>query len=232
MQRSFPVPLQGVLFDLDGTLVDSEHLHYDSTLTVLERYGEHLPLNEFNGYIGWSERPFWESLRGRFNLPQTPDELAAERSKVLLELLQQPMEPLPGVREIFALLRENRIPCAIASSSLHRQIEQTVKSAGLSDFVSVFVSGYDDVPRGKPHPDPYLRAADLIGVDPKQCLAIEDSATGVASAKSAGAFVIAIPCASHPDQNIGAADLQLASMHEVLPLVRQALDGSASVRMA
>jgi len=218
MTAELPSPLRGVLFDLDGTLVDSEHLHYDSPLAVLHRYGAHLPLEEFARYIGWSERPFWDSLRERFALPGTSTELAEQRSEVLLRLIRQaPIEPLPGVRAVIDRLRQLGIPCAIASSSLREQITATVESAQLG--ITCWVSGYDDVARGKPFPDAYEEAARRLGVDPKQCLAIEDSAMGVASAKAAGAYVIAIPCASHPDPNLGAADLQLASMNELLPLL-------------
>jgi HAD superfamily hydrolase (TIGR01509 family) len=213
-----PSPLAGVLFDLDGTLVDSEHLHYESTNAVLSRFGHHLPLAEFNRYIGWAERPFWESLRGRFALTGTPEELADQRSEVLVRLIRRaPIEPLPGVRAIIDRLRVIGVPCAIASSSLRAQIAATVASASLD--ITCWVSGHDDVPRGKPHPDAYQEAARRLGVDPKRCLAVEDSATGVASAKAAGAFVIAIPCVSHPNPHLEAADLRLTSMMELLPLL-------------
>jgi HAD superfamily hydrolase (TIGR01509 family) len=216
---ALPRPLGGVLFDLDGTLVDTEHLHYQSTEEVLGGFGHHLPLAEFNRYIGWAERPFWVSLSARFGLAPAPDELAQLRSKALVRLLlASPLEPLPGVREMLAFLSERQVPCAIASSSLRAQIAATVTSARLG--ISTWASGHDDVARGKPNPDVYLEAARRLGVEPQTCLAIEDSSTGVASARAAGAFVVAIQCPSHPDLNLDAAHLRLGSMTELVELLR------------
>ena len=220
-----PRPLKGVLLDLDGTLVDTEHLHEASTNEVLRALGHQLSPVEFSRYIGWSERPFWESLRERFGIDLSVAELARRRSAVLVKLLDSPMQPLPGVRGLLALLDRHGLPRAVASSSLRLQIATTLRSAGLDRAITTYVSGYDDVRNGKPAPDAYLEAARRIAVDPRQCVAVEDSATGVASAKAAGAFVVAVPCASHPDQRLGAADWELESLTVLVPLLERHLAG-------
>ncbi len=217
---ALPSHVDGLLLDLDGTLVDTEHLHYESTNTVLAGYGKHLSTADFMPFIGWSERPFWDALRARFALAPSVAELAAERSRVLVVLLRQSkLEPLPGVIDLLRWALAHGVPCAIASSSLRVQIEASVQGSGIAGFVKDWASGYDDVTRGKPFPDVYIEAARRIGVDPRRCLAIEDSATGIASAKAAGAFVVAVPCVSHPDLSLGEADLRLSSIIELLPLL-------------
>lgn len=224
-RTALPRPLRGALLDLDGTLVDTEHLHAASTNDVLGRLGHHLTDAEFSGYIGWSERPFWESLKERFGIDLPIAELARRRSDVLIRLLSAPLQPLPGVPELIALLRRHGIPMAVASSSLRAQIATTLRSAGLDSAITAYVSGYDDVPAGKPAPDAYLEAARRIGADPLACIAIEDSSTGLASARAAGAFTIAIPCASHPDPRLEGADLELGSLWDLIPVLESHLAG-------
>jgi HAD superfamily hydrolase (TIGR01509 family) len=220
---ALPRPLQGVLLDMDGTLVDTEHLHAASTNVILGRFGHHLTDAEFSHYIGWSERRFWESLKVRFGIDPAPEVLAEMRSEVLIRMLDEPLQPLAGVRELIALLDRHGIPRAVASSSLRSQITATLRSAGLEAAVRVYVSGYDDVAAGKPAPDAYLEAARRLGVDPRACIAIEDSFTGLTSARAAGAFTIGIPCASHPDSRLQDADLRLESLGELLPLLNEHL---------
>jgi HAD superfamily hydrolase (TIGR01509 family) len=222
-QPAWPKPIRGVLIDLDGTLVDTEPIHLEGTNALLGRYGAHLDEVENAHFIGTSGRAFFEALRGKYGLSDDAETLAEQRSEILVRLLQRPLTPLPGAGELVELLHANRLPRAVASSSLRAEIFVTLQSARLLEKLPVFVSGHDDVEKGKPAPDVYLKAARRIGVAPESCVAIEDSAPGVASAKAAGAFVVAVPCPSHPDPNLGAADLQFESLTELVPALRDAI---------
>ncbi|MFQ5748562.1 MAG: HAD family hydrolase [Planctomycetota bacterium] len=218
----FPRPTRGVLFDLDGTLVDSEPLHFESTNRVLARFGFHLEASAFAGFIGSAEDLYWESLKGRFPLPGTPGELADLRTAEMLALLRESkMETLPGVLPLLDFLDAAGIPRAIASSAPRPQIAASLRAAGLDSRFPVFLSGHEDVARSKPAPDIYRAAAARLEVSPRDCIAVEDSATGVAAARAAGVFVVAVPSPGHPDPALEEAHLLLDSLEDLLPYLER-----------
>lgn len=217
----FPKPLRGLIFDLDGTLVDTEPLHFESQNRVLVELGSReMPKAEFERYVGWAEEAFWAEVARDYRLSLPPRELARLRSRALLELYRTVRVPvLPGVPELLSRLGELGLPCAVASSSPRDQIEATLEQAGLSPHFQVLRSGHDDVEQGKPHPAVYLAAAAALGVEASGCIAVEDSSTGLASATAAGCFTVAIPCTSHPETRLGQARLVLSSAAELLALI-------------
>ncbi len=190
----FPAPLRGALFDLDGTLADTEPLHHESAVRVLAARGRDVRHEDFRGYIGWAELPFWTELKERYALPGRPEELVEARTAAYLELIHdRSIEPLPGIPELLAELARRGVPCAIASSAPRPQIDASLRATGLEEHFPLRFSGHDDVARGKPAPDVYLAAAAALGVAPTACLAVEDSATGSAAAMASGAFTVLIP---------------------------------------
>lgn len=208
--------ITGALFDLDGTLVDSEPLHMESTNRVLARWGRRLTEREFLAFVGWAEEPFWRELRERFALAPSPAELAELRSAAYLAVVdERPLTPLPGARELLDRLAAKGLPAAVASSSPRAQIEKTLRSAGLAGRFRALVSGHDDVPRGKPHPDCYLAAARAIEAEPARCAAFEDTPTGVAAAKAAGCRTVLVPRPYTPDPAAIPADHRVASLLEI-----------------
>ncbi len=229
MTPPFPRPLAGVLLDLDGTLVDTEPLHFTTTRDILAGYGVSFTMADFLPYVGWSEEPFWSDLGRRYRLPDPPAILVAERTRRLRALLRdRALEPMPGAEELLTLLAEVGLPAAVASSSPRQQIAAMLAASGLDRWIRHWRSGHEDVARGKPAPDVYLAAARDLGVAPGSCLAVEDSGTGVQSARAAGCFVVGIPCPSHPDEaGLAAADLRLDSLAELPPLLRAHLHGAA-----
>jgi HAD superfamily hydrolase (TIGR01509 family) len=221
---TLPSLVQGLLLDLDGTLVNTEILHFASTNRVLEKHGHRLELEEFNSLIGWAEKPFWNKLRERYGIPEAISSLTKQRTHEFLDLLQNSaIEPLPGVLTLLERLQQLKIPRAVASNSPRDQIACIAESSGLSHHIPIWFSGLDDVKRGKPDPDVYIAAARALGLPPQRCVALEDSSSGASAARAAGAFVIAVPCASHLDPNLDAAHLKLTSLSELLPLIEPTL---------
>ncbi|MHC4823126.1 MAG: HAD family hydrolase [Planctomycetota bacterium] len=204
--REPPLPVAGLLFDLDGTLVDTEHLHYASTLEVLKRWDCSLSEEEFT----------------RFDLPLSPMELAGHRTEEYVGLLHRTsIDPLPGVLDLLTTARGKGLPMAVASSAPQDQIQASLRAAGLTDLLPVFYSGHEDVEdgRGKPMPDVYLVAAKGIRVQASDCIAVEDSGVGIRAALAAGCFTICIPCASHPTSESSLADRTFTRMDALLELL-------------
>jgi HAD superfamily hydrolase (TIGR01509 family) len=219
MQTPPPRPPAALLLDLDGTLVDTEPLHFESANVVLARHGQPLTVEDFLPYVGWSELPFWEDLKSRQELAPPAAVLLRERSEVFLELLHAAsIDPLPGIPELLDWAEAQGIPAAVASSSPRVQIEASLGAAGLLTRMRAWRSGHDDVDagRGKPAPDVYLLAARDLGIDAQGAVALEDSPTGSAAARAAGAYVFGVPCPSHPAAALPDAHEVVVDAHQVL----------------
>jgi HAD superfamily hydrolase (TIGR01509 family) len=184
--------VRGVVFDLDGTLVDNMALHTEAFAIFGERHG----LRPFDA----EQRALLDGKRNAdifpvlCRRPLTAEELRAfadEKEGCYRELSRGRLAALTGLDHLLALLESRGIPCAVATSGPAENVEHTLRETGLAQRLSVIVRG-DEVPRGKPHPDIFLAAAARIGVDPCSCLAFEDSPAGVAAALAAGMVCVAL----------------------------------------
>ncbi len=221
--RPLPSPLRGLLLDMDGTLVDTEPLHFRSAIAVLKRHDASIEFDELLRYVGWSEMNFWEDLKRRLTLAQPATELLRERTEVFLEMLHEvSLDPLPGVSELLDWADAEGLPKAVASSSTRTIIEATLRAAGLFERMQSWRSGHDDVAagRGKPQPDVYLLAAEDLGVAATDCVAIEDSGTGSQAAIASGAYVFGVSCPSHPADSLPGVQHMAGDMHAVLAALR------------
>jgi len=222
MSASPPSPVAGLLLDLDGTLIDTEQFHYESTLAVLAEWNIHLSPDDFIPFIGFSDVPFWNALRDRFDIPYSANHLAKRRTEEYVRILQATsIEPLSGVLDLLQAANERQIPMAVASASPRGQIAAGLEAAGLAQALPIRRSGHEDVGpnRGKPFPDVYLEAAKAIGAEAQQCTAVEDSANGMRAAKAAGCFTVCVPCASHPTTESDLADVTFATIADVIALL-------------
>ncbi len=185
--------LAAVLFDMDGTLVDSEKV-WDVGLTELAvRYGGALSAPSRARMVGTSMAESMVILHEDIGQPWR-DPLASttwleERVK---ELFAAGLVWRPGAAELLAGVRAAGIPMGLVTATRRHLVDVALETIGRANFAAV-VCG-DEVDETKPHPLPYLTAAALLGVDIDRCVAIEDSPTGVASAAAAGAAVLAVPC--------------------------------------
>jgi beta-phosphoglucomutase len=181
-----------VIFDMDGVLIDSEPLHHDVVNRVLATDGvPSLERSEYEQFLGTTTDDFFDTLIVRYHLGRSKAEYTTHYDDALLLVLAEPREPSPGVKALIARLRTLGLRIALASSSRRIWIDATLRSVGLSDAFDALVSG-DDVEFGKPDPAIYLLAAQRIGVEPARCLAIEDSPSGVQSARAAGMLVLGV----------------------------------------
>ncbi|MFE9004669.1 HAD family hydrolase [Streptomyces sp. NPDC007875] len=189
--------MPAVIFDLDGTLVDSEPLYYEAGRRTLERYGiSGFTWEEHSRFIGIGTRETLETLRDRYGIEAPVEELLAVKNRHYLELAAA-TEIFPAMRTFVERLRAAGHPLAVASGSSRSAIETALKATGLDALLPVYVSA-EDVGRGKPEPDVFLAAARLLSVDPGRCVVVEDAGPGVEAARRAGMRCIAVPYAAGP----------------------------------
>lgn len=177
-----------VLWDLDGTIVDTEPLWMAAEHELAEAHGKIWTEEDALNLVGNSLIASGEYIRKRLELDMTPEQIVDYLVERLAASLRDNIDWRPGARELIEALDAAGVPQALVTMS-YTPIAEPV--AALLPFGAV-VTG-DAVERPKPFPDPYLRAAELLGVDASQCLAIEDSSTGATSANASGCDVIAVP---------------------------------------
>jgi HAD superfamily hydrolase (TIGR01509 family) len=180
-----------VIFDMDGVIIDSEPRHERAFLDVFEQmgYGQTHGI-QFDQYLGRSDRAVWLDFVAKHNPKWTLDELTAWKQNHLIEIIRREQPIFDGLPELVAKLAP-RYRLAVASGSVHPVIEEVLAMKSLRQFFPIVVS-VQDVAHGKPAPDIFLRAAELLGVEPATCCVIEDSAAGVTAARAAGMTAIAI----------------------------------------
>jgi HAD superfamily hydrolase (TIGR01509 family) len=183
--------VQAVLFDMDGTLLDSEKV-WDVALDDLASWlGGELSQTARQRMVGSSLGRSVAILHADLGIEADPESSAALLTERTAELFRTALVWKPGARELLEAVRAARLPAALVTST-HRYLTEIALDTIGREFFAVTVCG-DEVRRPKPHPDPYLRAAELLGVDPARCVAIEDSPLGIAAAEAAGCAVLAVP---------------------------------------
>jgi HAD superfamily hydrolase (TIGR01509 family) len=185
--------LDAVLFDMDGTLVDSEKVWDVGLRELARRYGGELSAPARTRMVGTSMAESMDILHTDISQPwRDPEESVTWLENRVCDLFAEGLSWRPGARELLAEVRAAGIPAALVTATRRRLVEVALGTIGAHHF-DVVVCG-DEVGNSKPHPEPYLTAAAKLGADPLRCVAIEDSPTGVASALAAGCLVVGVPC--------------------------------------
>ncbi|MGV9315725.1 HAD family hydrolase [Streptomyces sp. NPDC003691] len=207
-----PARTPSVIFDLDGTLVDSEPNYYEAGRRLLAEYGvTDFGWERHTDFIGISTRETLAVLREEHGIAAPLDELLAGKNRHYLELARASTAVFPQMREFLELLREGGVPMAVASGSSPESIAAVLSGTGLDAFFPTTVSA-EEVPHGKPAPDVFLEAARQLGAAPADCVVLEDAPPGAAAARAAGMRCIAIPYS--PD---GAGDPAFAAADLLYP---------------
>ena len=180
-----------VLWDMDGTLVNTEPYWISAETELIESFGGSWTHEEALQLVGSGLFQSATIIKAKgVDLPEA-EIIDLLTDRVLQQLVEFGIPWRPGARELLIELREQGIPTALVTMSIGRMAHHVADRLGFVGFDAV-VSG-DDVTESKPHPESYLRGAELLGVDPADCVAIEDSEPGIRSAAAAGAVVIGVP---------------------------------------
>jgi HAD superfamily hydrolase (TIGR01509 family) len=182
---------RAVLWDMDGTLVDTEPYWIDTEFALAERHGGTWSREHALNLVGFDLLDSGRYIREHMGIDLEPAEIVEQLLDGVVALVEQEVPWRPGARELLAGLDAAGVPCALVTMSYRRFVAPVLAALPAGCF-DVIVTG-DSVRRGKPHPDPYLKATDELRLEPAECLAIEDSNTGARSAEAAGATVLVVP---------------------------------------
>jgi HAD superfamily hydrolase (TIGR01509 family) len=180
-----------ILWDMDGTLVDTEPYWIESEHALVGEFGGTWTDEDAHSIIGADLLDAARALHDRGGVPLDPPAIVERLLDGVIARIAEELPWQPGVRDLLAECRAAGLPCMLVTMSWRRLADAVIDAAPAGAFVGS-VTG-DEVEHGKPHPAPYLSAAGALGVEPADCIAIEDSPTGTRSALSAGCRTVGIP---------------------------------------
>ncbi|HEY4011919.1 MAG TPA: HAD family phosphatase [Polyangiaceae bacterium] len=207
-------PLRGVIWDLDGTLVDTSELHFATWHRAVTERGVPFTRETFGAMFGLRNRETIARIFGPI-----PDAealaIAARKESLYRETARERVSLLPGARDLLDALAREHVPCALGTSAPRENVELLLEATGTRSAFAAFACE-QDVTEGKPAPDVFLVAARRLGADPHDCIVLEDAVVGIEAARSAGMRSVAVTFASHAKrEDLAIADLVVGSLGEV-----------------
>ncbi len=184
--------LRAVAFDLDGLMFNTEQIYTHVLKELLRRREKEFTHDLVNQMMGRPAKAAFGVLSSYHNLDESLEELMAESDAIFLAILDEQLEPMPGLIELLAALEQAGIPKAIATSSRRSFTQRILAKFGFEPRFKFLITG-DDVTHGKPDPEIYLKAAEKLCVPLTEMLVLEDSQNGCRAAVAAGAFAVAVP---------------------------------------
>lgn len=210
---------QAIIFDMDGVVVDSETLFREAVVATALADGRELPFEVYQRVIGVPHDTTRDILDGHYGAGFEFDRFWSAAVARFRELGGAQLCLKAGVVELIDALDAAGLPCAIATSSGRPYVEQQLVAHGLLERFHAIVA-FGDYARGKPHPDPFLLAAERLGVAPADCLVLEDSHNGIRAAVAAGMMAIMVPDLLDPTAEMQRLCVRIAQdLHEVRELV-------------
>lgn len=206
--------IKGVVFDLDGVIVDSPKIYFKVMKGFLKKHCLHITDLEVMKLITFSLSEELEQINRNYSLGISHEEFLRETLLESNRIARTELGLVPGAKELLGNLKKKGFLLALASNNTRSTVDDSLKRFGLKDFFYATVCA-DDVQKGKPDPQIYLKAVEKLGLLPGECVGIEDSVIGVKSVKSAGLKCIACPNAFTDHADFGGADFVAKSLFEV-----------------
>jgi beta-phosphoglucomutase family hydrolase len=206
-------PIPAVIWDMDGVIADTGTFHCRSWQIVFKKQGIDFTEDDFQLIFGQRNDSIIGQTIGREMTQSEIDSIANDKEVYFREAVKSKVKPFPGVTALLKTLKTNVIGAAIASSAPLENIKLILSEIGIADYFQAIVFGRE-VSEGKPSPQVYLKAAQKLGVEPNNCIVIEDAVAGVEGAKRAGMHCIAVTN-THEAAGLGRADLVVDSLEKV-----------------
>jgi len=208
--------LKAVLFDMDGVIVDTEPLHRKAYFKMFGDYNIEVNDEMYDSFTGQATLPICRKLCGHFALSETPENLVALKRKHFKYLFENDSDLtlLEGVKELIEDYHCNGLTLVLASSASMLNIDRIFERFDLNQYFKAKISGAD-LQASKPHPEIFLKAAELAGEHPSDCMVIEDSTNGIAAAKAANIYCVGFKSPHSTNQDYGKADKVISSFEEI-----------------
>ena len=198
--------VKAIIFDMDGVMIDSEYAYTAAIQEVIQDLGHEISEEYIYSFVGTTHDFTWTQIIKDFQLTDERQKLINEMFKYREAIVARDgLITYPHVREFILEAFEKGYLLAVASSSPKQEILRTVNHLAVEDYFKQLVSG-EEVEHSKPAPDVFLLAAELLGVDPADCLVVEDSRNGSLAAKAAGMYCVGYRDVNHPNQDLTATD--------------------------
>lgn len=198
------MPIRAVIFDFDGVIAETEHIHIQAEQQTMLKYSVNISENELHEFTGTTAKHMFMELIKRYKLNTSFDEIFNEKEKIMFKLLQTDVQPTKGVIELLRNLKMKNKKLGIGSSSHRRLITYVLKKLKIESLFDAVIAA-EDITHGKPNPEVFLKCARMLGTEPTQCLVVEDAALGLQAAKAAGMF-----CLGYRNPHSGKQDLTQA----------------------
>ena len=207
--------MKAVIFDMDGVIIDSEPIHFETDMETMKYLGCNISKEELEKYVGTTNEYMFSDIKKNYNIEKSVEDIINYRAEIIKnKIVQSDLEPIEGIRELLIDLKDKNIPAAIASSSPKDFINIVVSKFKLQEYFKYIVSG-EEVESGKPAPDVYIETAKKLGISPKECIVVEDSKNGVIAAKAAGMKCIGFQNINSGNQDLSKADIIVNSIGEI-----------------
>lgn len=214
-------PIKGVIFDMDGLLLDTERLTYDLCSKAAEQMGFTLSMELFKTTVGLRSPDTRKIYEKEFGEGFDYDRLREQNIAWFWEYIKENGAPVKkGVFELLSFLRDNEIKSAVATSTSSATAPRILEKAGITVYVDAVVCG-DMVERGKPEPDIFLEAAKRLKLPPEQCVGLEDSINGILSVYKAGMLPVMVPDLLPPTEEVTSLlYAQADDLEQVIPIIK------------
>lgn len=210
---------KAVIFDMDGVIIDSEPVHFESDRLTMRDYGIEIQDSVLIRYVGISNPEMWAELRFEYKLTPSVDEIIKKQMSYKELLFNSgKLIPINGIKELLQTLKRNNIKIGLASSSPRSFIELILDNLCIKDYFNAVVSG-EEVLKSKPEPDIFLKTAALLKTAPCDCIVIEDSVHGIKAAKTAGMKSIGYRNPNSGNQDLSLSDYTIDSISEAEAII-------------
>lgn len=208
------IPMYGIIFDMDGVLVDSAGPHYESWRRMAREIGRDMSEEDFRRTFGRQNRDIIPMVLG-IDDPDEVQRLGDRKEEIYRELIAESVPAVDGAADLVRSLRAAGFRLAIGSSGPPENVEAVLQGMGIAELFSARATSRE-VSRGKPDPQVFTVAADMLGLEPRACAVVEDAPAGIEAALAAGAVAVAL-AGQHPVDKLGRAHLVVESLRDLTP---------------
>ena len=213
--------VKGVIFDMDGTMFDTECLSTKGWLYAGEKLGVDIPITLTDSFRGRNPQSIRKKFAAYFGDRLDYDTARAMKHEYFDEVTKESVPHKEGLQDLLKYLKAHEIPAVVATSTERKRASRLIHVSGVEDLISAAIYG-DMIEHGKPEPDIFLKAAELIGQKPEECLVLEDSAPGLLAGKAAGGYTIYVPdIAVVSEKEKAGITAELPTLNEVITWIEQ-----------